>query len=150
MLSSSIAAFIHFAAAFALVGALVFEWLTLTAAPTREQAQRIGAADAVYGLSAVALLVAGFLRVFYFEKGSAYYFANPFFHLKLTLFIVTGLLSIYPTLRFLGWRKVLAAGGTPVLQPREHALAARLIKIQLLLIVGIVLCASLMAHGVGA
>lgn len=150
MMPNALAAFVHFIAVFGLVGALVVEWITLTPAPTREQALRIRRADAVYGLSAVALLVAGVLRVVYFEKGSAYYLANPFFHAKMGLFVLAGLLSIYPTLRFASWRKVLAAGGTPVLQPGEHALAARLIMVQMVLVVAIALCASLMAHGVGS
>ena len=53
------------------------------------------------------LLVVGLLRVYYFEKGAAFYFGNAFFIAKLALFIVVGLLSIYPTLEFSAWRKAL-------------------------------------------
>ena len=58
--------------------------------------------DAVYGVAATVLLVVGLLRVFYTEKGAAYYFASFTFLAKLALFVVVGILSIYPTIKFLG------------------------------------------------
>jgi len=34
-------------------------------------------------------------------KGSAFYFGNPFFNAKMALFVLVGLISIYPTVRFI-------------------------------------------------
>src|SRR6478752_2493436 len=104
MLIASFVAFAHFAAIFGIVATLVFEWLTFGPAPSLREAQRLALADRWYGISAVVLLVAGFLRANYFEKGMAYYQANPFFVIKLGLFLAMGLLSIIPTVRFIRWR----------------------------------------------
>ncbi len=71
--------------------------------------------DSVYGLCAVVLLIVGFVRVFYTEKGADYYFHSGPFLAKLALFIVVGLLSILPTVQFLGWRKALKEGRVPAL-----------------------------------
>ncbi|HYD58044.1 MAG TPA: DUF2214 family protein, partial [Burkholderiales bacterium] len=100
---SVLAAFVHHLAAFTLVSALVAEHLLFDRRAARPD-RRLQVVDAVYGASAGLLLLAGLARVFYFEKGAAYYFANPYFVTKLVLFIAVALLSAYPTLTFLRWR----------------------------------------------
>ena len=141
----SLAAFLHHLAAFTLVGALAIEFVLIRDELTARSARRIRIADAVFGAAAGVLLVVGLLRVFYFEKGAAYYFHNAAFLLKLTLFIAVALLSIYPTLTFLRWRK----GGAPALRSGEQRRLRRVIHWELAGVVLIVLCAALMARGVG-
>lgn len=87
---NALIAFIHHAAAFALVAehALFSPRLELA------QARRLVRLDAVYGAMAGLLLAAGLARVFFFEKGAAYYFGNPYFLAKVALFLAAGLLSI--------------------------------------------------------
>ena len=116
---------------------------------TVDSARKLRALDAVYGASAGLLLIVGLLRVFYFEKGAAFYFGNAFFIAKLTLFIIVGLLSIYPTLQFAAWRKALKVGQLPpVDESRLHAIR-RIIHWELAGIALILLCAALMARGIG-
>lgn len=67
-------AFLHHVAAFALVGALTVEFVVLRGELTVQRARQVLAADLALGFSASAILVVGFLRVFYFEKGASYYF----------------------------------------------------------------------------
>lgn len=150
MLNSSLIAFAHFAAAFGLVGALVFEFFTFSRHPTVAEARRLASVDRLYGLSAVALLIAGFVRATQFEKGWAYYNANPVFHAKLGLFIVIGLLSIVPTVAFIRWGKDLQAGKAPQMTDAQHGRVRLCLNLQIALLVPLVLCASLMAHGFGA
>lgn len=95
------------------------------------------------------MLVVGFLRVFYFEKGSAFYFASPLFHVKLTLFIVTGLLSIYPTIKFLGWNKYTRQQQAPMMTQNESERIRLILNIEFGLLVGVIVAASLMAKGIG-
>jgi putative membrane protein len=74
-------AFLHHLAAFALVAALTVELVLLNGELTLKSARRLQMIDAVYGASAGLLLLVGLLRVFYFEKGAAYYFHSaPFIH----------------------------------------------------------------------
>ena len=98
-------AFLHHLAAFALVGALAVEFIVIRDELNVRTARRLAFADLVLGVSAGVLLIVGLLRVFYFEKGAAFYFANGAFLAKLTLFVLVALLSIYPTLKFMRWRR---------------------------------------------
>jgi putative membrane protein len=88
--------------------------------------------------------------VFQFEKGSSYYFHNTFFLLKLALFVAVGLISIYPTIRFIAWGKLTRQGQAPQLVEAEFKRLRQALGAELLLLLGIVLCASLMAKGLGA
>lgn len=149
MLASSLVAALHFIAAFGIAATLCVEWLTFSRTPTLAEAQRIARADRWYGLFAMLLLVIGFVRAAHFEKGWSFYAHSPFFHVKLTLFVGVGLLSIYPTMRFIRWAPLLKAGQAPKVTEREHTLISRLLTAQMTLLVLIVISASLMAHAVG-
>lgn len=149
MVPNALFAFLHFVAVFGVVATLFFEWFTFSEAPTLAEARRLQAADRWYGLFAMLLLVVGFIRVFYFEKGSAYYFHNGFFHAKLTLFVLVGLLSIYPTIRFIKWAPDVKQGRAPVVPAEQFKTIRNLLRAEMLLLLGIALCASPMARGIG-
>src|SRR5471032_1764904 len=110
---STLFAFLHHLAAFTLVSAIAVEFVLIRQELTASTARKLLTTDAVYGISAGALLVIGLLRVFYFEKGAAYYFSSYAFMAKLSVFIVVGVLSAIPTVEFLSWRKALKAGQVP-------------------------------------
>ena len=134
-------AFLHHAAAFALVAALVVEMVVIRDELNIRNARRLARADMVVGLSAGVLLVVGLLRVVYFEKGTAFYFHNAAFIAKMTLFIVVALLSVYPTLKFLSWRKGIDPAAVPKIRLVLH--------LELVGVALILLCAALMARGIG-
>ncbi|MNC87588.1 hypothetical protein D3C83_33220 [compost metagenome] len=91
----------------------------------------------------------GLLRVFYFEKGAAFYFGNAFFLAKLTLFVVVGLLSIYPTREFRSWGKALKAGRVPMVDAGRLRKIRSVMHWELVGVMLVILCAALMARGVG-
>jgi len=148
-MAGALFAFVHFAAVLGVFGALVGEWLVFGRTPTLAQARQLQQLDRLYGVSAAVVLVAGGVRAYRFEKGLDYYLANPFFHLKLTLFVLVGLLSVYPTIVFIGWRGDVKARRAPVVTEAQHAWITRLLEIELVALLAIVACASLMAKGVG-
>ncbi|HSA90405.1 MAG TPA: DUF2214 family protein [Burkholderiales bacterium] len=139
---SAIFAFLHHLAAFAVVAAITVEFVLIRDELNARTVRRLAAADAVLGLSAGVLLVVGLLRVFYFEKGAAYYFANGAFIAKLALFVLVALLSIYPTVKFLSWRKRAP-------DPAAVPAIRRILHLELAGVVLILLAAALMAKGVG-
>ena len=94
-------AFVHHLAAFAVMGALVTEHVLFAPAVTVSDARKLQRIDLAYGAAALLLVAVGLARVFYFEKGASYYFHDGWFIVKLTLFAVVGLVSIYPTMVFL-------------------------------------------------
>ena len=149
MTSSALFAFLHHAAAFLLVAVVMVELVLLRGELTVASARTLLRMDSVYGVSAVVLLIVGFVRVFSTEKGSDYYFHSGPFLAKLTLFIVVGLLSIMPTVEFLGWRKALKDGRTPALDDGKRRRLRMLIHIELTLLFLIMLFAALMARGIG-
>ena len=148
MTATVTAAFIHHLAAFIVVGTLMVELVVLKGDLTPTSARSVLRMDAAYGIAALVLLVVGFLRVFYTEKGTAYYFASGSFLTKLTLFIIVGLLSIYPTMKFLSWRKALREGRAPEFDAGTRRKVRMLIHLELTLLFVIMLMAVMMARGV--
>jgi putative membrane protein len=144
---STLFAFLHHVAAFALVSALAIEFALIRQELTFASARRLQVTDMVLGIAAGALLVIGLLRVFFFEKGAEYYWHSHAFLTKFTLFIVVGLLSIIPTVEFLSWRKAISAGQAPVVEAKKLRLVTMVIHGELAGIVIILLCAAIMARG---
>jgi putative membrane protein len=91
----------------------------------------------------------GLLRVFHFEKGSLYYANSAAFIAKMTLFVIVALLSIYPTLTFLSWRKALAEGRAPTVEAGRLRRVRTLLHLELVGITLLILAAAMMARGVG-
>ena len=135
-------AFLHHIAAFALVAGIALEFVLIRLPIDTANARRLALTDAVVGVSAGALLVVGWLRVFFFEKGTEFYFHNAAFIAKMGLFVVVAMLSIYPTLKFLQWRKGR-------IDPASVPAVRRVLHLELVGVVLILLCAAMMARGVG-
>ncbi|MGC1894513.1 MAG: DUF2214 family protein, partial [Pseudolabrys sp.] len=85
---STLFAFLHHVAAFTLVSALAVEFVLIRQDLTLAIARRLPIV--VLGISAGFLLVVGLLRVFFFEKGAAYYFHSHAFMTKFSVFIAVG------------------------------------------------------------
>jgi putative membrane protein len=144
---STLFAFLHHVAAFTLVSALAVEFVLIRQDLTLAIARRLPIVDAVLGISAGFLLVVGLLRVFFFEKGAAYYFHSHAFMTKFSVFIAVGLLSIIPTLEFLSWRKPVKPGEIPAVSARKLRFIRSVIHGELAAVVIILLCAAMMARG---
>jgi putative membrane protein len=140
-------AFLHHLCAFTLVSAIAIEFVLIRSDLSLASARRLLATDMVYGIAAGALLVVGLLRVFFFEKGAAYYFHSHAFLAKLSLFIIVGLLSIIPTMEFLSWRGAIRAGQVPVMEANRRKRVTAVIHAELAALVVILLCAAIMARG---
>ena len=146
---SAFFAILHHLAAFTLFAALVVEFVLLKPELTLREARAIQGADIAYGIAAGVLLLAGLHRVFLFEKGATYYFHTWTFNLKFGLFILIGLISIVPTLEFLRWREVTRQGRAPQLAPDRLRKLRMIVHLELVGIAIIIVCAVLMARGVG-
>jgi len=107
---STLFAFFHHVAAFTLVSALAVEFVLIRQDLTLAIARRLPIVDAVLGVSAGLLLIIGLSRVFFFERGAAYYFHSHAFMTKFSVFIIVALLSILPTVEFLSWRQAGESG----------------------------------------
>lgn len=149
MLVAALVAFGHFLAFFALAAAIVLTLALISESMSVDVARRIRRADRVAGLSGILIFVFGSLRVLYFEKGGAYYADNLFFQIKIGLFLLAALISIYPTTRFARWKQDLERGIAPNPGAEQVKQLRRALHWELILIGAILLCASLMAQGIG-
>lgn len=146
MTTEIILRYLHFISIFAIVGSLVSEHLLLKNSLSRRELDRLSKIDAVYGLAALVLLGVGTtLWLGGYGKPTEFYSNNPVFHTKLTLFVLIGLLSIYPTVFFIRHRKG---------DPEELITVPKMIfwslRLELLLLFVIPILAGLMAKGIGS
>jgi putative membrane protein len=140
-------AFLHHLAAFTVVAAIAVEFVLLRGPLTFWSARRLQVVDLILGAAATVLLIVGLARVFWFEKGAAYYFHSHAFLTKFGLFILVAILSIVPTLEFLSWRKAVQAGQVPAVAADKLRRVRMIVHIELAAIVVILLCAAIMAKG---
>lgn len=110
--------------------------------------ERLAKVDLVYGIAAIMVLATGVARTVWGVKGTSWYWTNPLLHVKLTLFIIVGVISIFPTLTYVRWRKALRATGA---LPAEADIrkTRKLVMVQAHLIALIPLVAVFLARGFG-
>jgi putative membrane protein len=137
--------YLHFVSIFAIVGTLLSEHFMLKPTLRRSEIAKLSRIDAGYGIAAIVLVAAGLtLWLGGFGKPSLVYSKNWIFHVKITLFVTVGLLSIYPTVFFARNRK-----GDPDEAVTVPKLVVWVIRFELLLLFIIPLLAGLMARGIG-
>ena len=110
---SALVAYVHYLGIILCFGSLLFERLTLKVGLNRNETISMIIADVVYGLAGVAILVTGILRVKYFGQGGDFYTGNPVFWIKVSLYILVGLLSLYPTTTYILWAIPLSKNKLP-------------------------------------
>lgn len=146
MLKDFLLASAHHLLAFGLVAMLVAESVLLTRPLDTPAIKRLAGADRGLGIVATLLLVVGLWRVYGGIKGPDFYLHNPWFHAKLGAFLLAALLSLWPTVRFLRWRRALKADPSFVPSPAEVAGLRRVVRFELALVAVILVCAAAMAR----
>ena len=146
---SAIIAYLHYLSFMLCFGALIFERILLKVNPDRNLAISMVVADLVYGFAGIILLVSGILRVRYFGQGGDFYTQNPVFWIKVGLFIIVGLISLYPTVTYVLWAIPLSKGKLPSVSEKLVSRLKFLINIELVGFAFIPLFATLMSRGIG-
>ncbi|MGJ8680818.1 DUF2214 family protein [Paraglaciecola sp.] len=90
--------YLHFIGIIVLAGTLVAEHMLLIGQVSNAQMKKLARIDRVYGVSALVVLTAGLTLWFWVGKPAEFYTKNGVFHAKVTLFVIMGLLTIYPTI----------------------------------------------------
>jgi putative membrane protein len=148
MLLESLLAYAHFVAILSLV---VF--ITSKAALCRSEwlnaavVRRLVRLDQIHLAAAMVVLATGIARTWWGIKGTDWYWLQPLLHLKLTLFVIMGLITIKPTVSFMRWQHRLDVSGA-LPSDDEVGGVRRLIMIQAHVLVLIPLAANLLARGV--
>jgi putative membrane protein len=135
---------VHHLFVFSLVAVLFAELVLAGGAPDAARLRQLGRLDSAYGLLAMGIVAAGFLRAVHGAKGWAFYAHNPVFWTKIGVFVVVGLLSIVPTVRLVRWRKAGVIPDAGAMRSTRQWMLA-----QVALVAAIPVIAVLMARGVG-
>ena len=149
MVTTALMAFLHHLLAFTLTACLVYEFIAYHKNMGLAEIRRIQRVDLIYGISAGLLLLIGLLRVFFFEKGINFYLNNPFFWVKMAAFLLVGLLSIDPTIRYIRWNRTLRQNEVPEISETEYKRTRFLLSLEVIGIAVILLAAPMMARGIG-
>ena len=137
--------YLHFLSILTIAATVLGEYLLLKPVMTRKEIGRLSKIDVFYGLAAIVLLGAGLTLWFGgISKPTFYYSKNWIFHLKVGLFALVGILSIYPTVFFIKQRKGDEAETITI--PSK---LIWMIRLELILLLIIPLLATLMARGIG-
>jgi putative membrane protein len=144
-----ILAYTHILGIFIVVISLFVENMVITKEMTIKELKRLTKADSWYGLGAIVMLITGFARIYLVGKGSDYYWSHPLFLIKLGIFTVSGLLSIYPTIQFIKLSKKLKVEGATEFTWGESSKFKLIALLQLGLILTLPFLANMIARGIG-
>jgi len=144
MISDILIRYLHFISIIVLFAALLGQFLLLRSRMTRREILRVQRIDILYAVIVVIVLATGFAQWFWVAKPAEFYSSNPVFHVKITLFLLIGIISAYPSV-FLGKNKK----GDPEEIVAVPKLVIVSVRIELLLLFMIPLLAILIARGIG-
>lgn len=142
-------AYLHFAAIFTLFAFLTVQAVLLRAPLEERTVRLLGQMDLWYAGSAAVVLLSGFLRAGLGAKGGDFYFGAWPIYVKIAMFLAVGMISIYPTLAFIRWRRAYDHDRAWAVPPDEQARMRKLVMIEVHLAALIPVVAVVMARGLG-
>ena len=146
---SAFVAYSHYLGIILCFGALIFERITLKQNLSKNETISIIIADVVYGIAGLAILITGILRVKYYGQGGEFYTGNSIFWVKVSLYVIIGLISLYPTTNYILWAIPLSKNKLPVISENLVKRFQMIIMIELLGFAVIPFFETLMARGIG-
>ena len=147
--TSALVAYVHYLGIVLCFGSLMFERIILKMNLSKNETISIIIADLIYGIAGLAILITGILRVKYYGQGGEFYTSNPIFWGKVSLYIVIGLLSLYPTITYILWAIPLSKNKLPVISENLVKRFKLLITTELVGFAIIPFFATLMSRGIG-
>ncbi len=145
----AILAYLHFTAVFLLFSFMVVETMMMRGTLDAASVRVLGRVDIWFFGSAIAALVTGFLRLVWGAKGPDFYLASWPIYVKVALFLAVGIISVWPTLRFIQWRRMFERDPAWKVPDGERRLVRRLIMVEVHLAALIPLVAVVMSRGLG-
>jgi putative membrane protein len=149
-----LAAGLHYLALGIGLGALFarglhFRGLRRPGSDQREELKSAFLSDNFWGLAALLWITTGLLRLFGgLEKSRDFYFHNPFFFIKMGLFVLVFILEITPMVTLFKWRLQSRKKGKLKMPKEKLGLLILLNNLELALLVLIPFVAAAMARGV--
>ena len=148
-MTDAIAAYLHYVAIFTTVILLGSEVAIYRREVPAAFVRLLPRIDAGFGIAAMLLIATGIFRIFASGKGWHFYAGNPIFWTKMALFATLGILSIWPTMHFLSWRKSARPDGSVSVESSQFARIRTFLVAELAVLFAIPLFAALMSRGIG-
>ena len=145
----AILAYLHFSSIFVFFSFLVVETMMLRGRLDEPAVRLLGRVDIWYFGAAIAVLVTGFSRLVWGAKGPDFYLTSWPIYVKVLLFLAVGMISVWPTLRFIQWRRMFDRDPAWRVPDAERRLVRRLVMIEVHIAALIPLFAVIMARGLG-
>jgi putative membrane protein len=145
----AILAYLHFTAVFLLFSFMVVETMMMRGSLDATAVRVLARVDIWFFGSAIAALATGFLRLVWGAKGPDYYLASWPIYVKVALFLAVGIISVWPTLRFIQWKRMFERDPAWKVPDDERRLVRRLIMVEVHLAALIPLVAVIMSRGLG-
>ena len=136
--------YLHFVSIFILVAAVLGQHLILRGTITRALVGKAQKLDIAYAIAVVVVLGTGLLQWFVVGKPADFYSSNPVFHTKVLLFLLIGLVSIYPSV-YLGKNRKGDPDELITIPPG----IVWSVRVELVILFLMPLLATLMARGIG-
>ena len=146
---SALIAYVHYLGIILCFGALIFENTILKQNLSKNETISIIIADVIYGIAGLAILITGILRVKYYGQGGEFYINNPIFWVKVSLYVVIGLISLYPTATYILWAIPLSKNKLPIISENLVKRFRLIITTELIGFAVIPFFATLMSRGIG-
>ena len=147
--ASALVAYVHYLGIVLCFGALMFERIILKINLSKNETISIIIADLIYGIAGLAILITGILRVKYYGQGGDFYTSNPIFWFKVLLYIIIGVISLYPTATYILWVIPLSKNKLPVISENLVKRFKLILMTELVGFAVIPFFATLMSRGIG-
>ncbi|MDH4058517.1 MAG: DUF2214 family protein [Cyclobacteriaceae bacterium] len=134
--------YLHLVSVFGMIGCLTGELVLLKPSMTRKELRNLSRLDGLYGLAAILAVAGGLTLWFAVGKGSDFY-SHTFMHIKLTIVIIVGLVSIIPTLFYIRKSK-----GDPNESIETPSRIKKLVVLQLVLMAVVPPLATMVSYGI--
>lgn len=142
-------AVLHHLLVFTIVAIFAIQMTMVRPGLSGEGIARLARFDGAYGGLAMAVIAVGFGRAIWGLRGWEYYSTYWVFWAKVGAFILVGLLSIPPTLRFQRWLRAAKADASFVVPQEEIGAVRPWLHREGLVLIFIPILAAMMARGVG-
>ena len=142
-------AILHHLAVFAVVALLAAQLVLVRPGLGVDTVRRLARLDGAYGGLAMVVLAAGFSRAIWGLKGWEYYSTYWLFWVKVGAFVLVGLLSVVPTLRFRRWLSAAAGDHAYAVPAGEVATVRRWMHVEAAVLLLIPVIAAMLARNVG-
>ncbi|AZO11498.1 MULTISPECIES: DUF2214 family protein [unclassified Mesorhizobium] len=142
-------AILHHLLVFSLAGIIGAEFVLVRGDLPAATLKRLAGIDRHYGIIATLIVVVGVCRVFFGLKGWEFYVYNWVFWAKMIAFIIVGLLSIIPTVRFISWNRQAGGNQSFSVPAAELASVKTYVRAEAFIFLLIPVFAAAMARGYG-